>query len=41
MMMPFIMSQVLICARRFEQAERQMRELLAIDPEHRRHATGI
>jgi TolB-like protein/Tfp pilus assembly protein PilF len=32
MMMPFIMSQVLICARRFEQAERQMRELLAIDP---------
>jgi TolB-like protein/Tfp pilus assembly protein PilF len=32
MMMPFIMSQVLICARRFEQAEHQMRELLKIDP---------
>jgi pentatricopeptide repeat protein len=32
MMMPFIMSQVLICARRFAEAEHQMRELLAIDP---------
>jgi tetratricopeptide (TPR) repeat protein len=32
MMMPFIMSQVLICARRFEGAERQMREILSIDP---------
>ena len=30
--MPFIMSQVLICARRFDEAERQMREILAIDP---------
>ena len=36
MMMPFIMSQVLICARRFEGAERQMREILSIDPELRR-----
>ena len=32
LMMPFIMSQVLICARRFEDAERQMREILALDP---------
>ena len=32
MMMPFIMSQVLICARRFDEAERQMREILSIDP---------
>ena len=32
MMMPFIMSQVLICARRFAEAERQMREILTIDP---------
>ena len=32
MMMPFIMSQVLICARRFEEAALQMRELLSIDP---------
>jgi len=32
MMMPFIMSQVHICARKFDQAEHQMRELLAIDP---------
>ena len=31
LMMPFIMSQVLICARRFDEAERQMRELLALD----------
>ncbi len=32
MMMPFIMSQVLICARRFDEAEHQMREILSIDP---------
>jgi len=32
MMMPFIMSQVLICARKFQEAEHQMRELLALDP---------
>jgi serine/threonine protein kinase/tetratricopeptide (TPR) repeat protein len=32
LMMPFIMSQVLICARRFAEAEHQMREVLAIDP---------
>jgi eukaryotic-like serine/threonine-protein kinase len=32
MMMPFIMSQVLICARRFKEAEHQMREVLSIDP---------
>lgn len=32
MMMPFIMCQVLICARRFVEAERQMREILTIDP---------
>jgi tetratricopeptide (TPR) repeat protein len=32
MMMPFIASQVLICARRFVEAERQMREILTIDP---------
>jgi TolB-like protein/tetratricopeptide (TPR) repeat protein/tRNA A-37 threonylcarbamoyl transferase component Bud32 len=31
MMMPFIMSQVLICARKFQEAEVQMRELLALD----------
>jgi eukaryotic-like serine/threonine-protein kinase len=32
LMLPFIMSQVLISARRFEAAERQIREILAIDP---------
>ena len=32
MMMPFIMSQVMICARKFQEAEHQMRELLALDP---------
>jgi tetratricopeptide (TPR) repeat protein len=32
LMMPFIVCQVLICARKFEDAERQMREVLAIDP---------
>jgi eukaryotic-like serine/threonine-protein kinase len=32
LMMPFIMCQVLICARKFEDAERQMREVLAVDP---------
>ena len=33
MMMPFIISQVLICARRFKEAEHQMREMLSIDPD--------
>src|SRR4029453_9718154 len=32
MIMPFIMSRVLICARKFQEADHQMRELLALDP---------
>ena len=32
MMTPFILSQVLVCARRFDAAERQMREVMALDP---------
>jgi TolB-like protein/tetratricopeptide (TPR) repeat protein len=31
MLMPFVLCQILICARRFETAERQMRELMALD----------